>query len=228
MQQARSVALFIAVAAAVVAASCSHSTSASTAATPASAPAPAPVAAPPQAASAATPAAGTPVRPRRVPLSRDSLAHLRANYVQVVMQQIAGHENEPAGQVFKNVKELSNLTAGELVHMMDTTYGRGLSWNCSNCHRAVNGVVADWSSDTLRNKQRARFMQQMVNVINNEQLPKEYPRDTPQINCVTCHRGYNEPPPPSVLVPPYGAPGGPPIPQRFAPPPGAPAGRPPR
>jgi len=227
MQEARPVALLTALVLAVMAASCSHSTTTKTAATPAPSPSPAPAAAPPQTASA--PATGAPVRPRRVPLSRDSLAHLRANYVATVMQQIAGRENEPAGQVFKNVKELSNLTAGELVHMMDTTYGRALSWNCTNCHRAVNGVVADWSSDTLRNKQRARFMQQMVQVINTEQLPKQYPRDTPQITCVTCHRGYNEPPPSSVLVPPFGAPGGPPIPERFGPPPGAaPAGRPPR
>lgn len=218
MQEVRPVALLTALA--IVVASCSHSTATNTAATPA--PSPAPVAASPQTASQPPVVA---VRPRRVPLSRDSLAHLRANYVATVMQQIAGRENEPAGQVFKNVKELSNLTAGELVHMMDTTYGRALSWNCTNCHRAVNGVVADWSSDTLRNKQRARFMQQMVQVINTEQLPRQYPRDTPQINCVTCHRGYNEPPPTSVLVPPFGAPGGPPIPERFRPPPAA---RPPR
>lgn len=220
MQESRPFALLTAFALAFAAASCSHSNAAKTAATPAASPAP--VAAPPQGATASAQPTGAPPRPRRVPLSRDSVAHLRANYVETVLQQIAGRENEPAGQVFKNVKELSNLTAGELVHMMDTTYGRALSWNCSNCHRAVNGVVADWSSDTLRNKQRARFMQQMVNVINTEELPKQYPRDTPQINCATCHRGYNEPPPSSVLVPPFGAPGGPPIPQRFAPPPGRP------
>ena len=223
MHEVRPVALITALALAVAIASCSHSTTANTAAAPATAATPAaPPSRPP------TAQAGPP-RPRRVPLSRDSVAHLRANYVQTVLQQIAGRENEPATQVFKNVKELAGLTAGELVHTMDTTYGRALSWNCTNCHRAVNGVVPDWSSDTLRNKQRARFMQQMVNVINTEQLPKEYPRDPPQINCVTCHRGYNEPPPARVLVPPFGAPGGPPIPERFRPPPGAPpAGRPPR
>lgn len=219
MYEVRPVALLSAAAMLMAIASCSHSTHPATAATPTAAASPS---ARPE--TAPTQTAGPP-RPRRVPLSRDSVAHLRANYVRVVMAQIAGRENEPATQVFKNVQVLKNLTAGELVHKMDAEYGAGLSYNCSNCHRAVNGVVEDWSSDTLRTKKRARFMQTMMNVINNEELPKEYPRDPPQITCGTCHRGYNEPPPPDVLVPPFGAPGGPPIPARFRPPPG---GRPPR
>jgi hypothetical protein len=209
MRHVRPAALFASIAIATGVASCSHSSQPGTAATPAAA-APASAAA---SARAATP------RPRRVPLSRDSVSHLRANYVRVVMAQIAGRENEPATQVFKNVQVLKTLTAGELVHKMDAEYGAGLSYNCSNCHRAVNGVVEDWSSDTLRTKKRARFMQTMVDVINHEELPKEYPRDPPQVSCATCHRGYNEPPPPTVLVPPFGAPGGPPIPERFRRPP---------
>jgi hypothetical protein len=213
MHHFRPIALISTLAVALVASSCSHSTQAATAAAPS--------------APAQTPGQTTArPRPRRVPLSRDSVAHLRANYVRTVMAQIAGRENEPATRVFKNVQVLKDLTAGELVHKMDAEYGAGLSYNCSNCHRAVNGVVEDWSSDTLRTKKRARFMQTMVNVVNKEQLPREYPHDPPQISCGTCHRGYNEPPPPSVLIPPFGAPGGPPIPERFRQP--SPAGRPPR
>src|SRR4051794_2098577 len=53
---------------------------------------------------------GQPGGPRARP-SRDSLTKLRAVYVAQVMKQIAGHENESADQVFKNVQVLKGITA---------------------------------------------------------------------------------------------------------------------
>jgi len=150
------------------------------------------------------------VPPRRVPPSRDSTAKLRAVYVAQVMQRIAGHENEPAEQVFKNVQVLKGLTAAQLVHKMDADYGVAMSWNCTNCHRFA--PQGDFANDTSNNKRRARFMQQMVNDINQVELPKLYPRDTPKVTCATCHRGYNEPPPAEYLLPERGKPGGVPFP----------------
>jgi hypothetical protein len=178
---------------------------------------PAPAA--PAPASSAQTASAEPevVAPRRVPPSRDSLSKLRAVFVAQVMQQIAGRENQPAEQVFKNVQVLKGLTAVQLVHKMDEDYGVALSWNCTNCHRFAN--QGNFASDTSNNKVRARFMQQMVNDINTNQLPKLYPRDTPRIDCATCHRGYNEPPSPEYLIPERGKPGGlPPFRPRGSPP----------
>jgi hypothetical protein len=136
------------------------------------------------------------------------LARLRAPFVAQVMSQIAGRENQPAEQVFKNIQILKGLTAGDLVQKMDKEYSAALSWNCTNCHRFA--PQGDFASDTSSDKKRARFMQQMVNVINTEQLPKLYPRNTPQVSCATCHRGYNEPPAAQYLIPERGQPGGPP------------------
>src|SRR5262249_54036804 len=147
---------------------------------------------------------------RRVPLSRDSLAKLRANYVAQVMSSIAGRENQPAEQVFKNVQVLKGITAEQLVHLMDKQYGEALSWNCTNCHRLA--PQGNFASDTSTDKKRARFMQQMTNDINLVQLPKLYPKDTPKVTCATCHRGYNEPPPGDYLAPERGKPGAPPPP----------------
>ena len=137
-------------------------------------------------------------------------------YVATVMQSIAGHENEPADRVFKNVQVLKGITAAQLVHKMDKDYATAMSWNCTNCHRLA--PQGNFASDTSNDKKRARFMQQMVNDINLVQLPKLYPKDTPVVTCATCHRGYNEPPPGDYLAPERGKPGAPP-----APPP--PAGR---
>jgi Photosynthetic reaction centre cytochrome C subunit len=166
---------------------------------------------------------GTPgtVAGRRVPPSRDSLAKLRANYVATVMQSIAGHENEPADKVFKNVQVLKNLTAAQLVHKMDKDYAEALSWNCTNCHRLA--PQGNFASDTSNDKKRARFMQTMQNEINQNQLPRLYPKDTPSVTCATCHRGYNEPPPGDYLAPERGKPGAPPAP----PPPAGRSGQPP-
>jgi hypothetical protein len=190
-------------------------------------PSPAPGTGPAAVASGSSPNApaqtgGPPVR--RPPPPRDSLVKLRAVYIARVMEQIAGHENEPAEQVFKNVQVLKGLTAAELVHKMDKDYAEALSWNCTNCHRLA--PQGNFASDTSQDKKRARFMQTMQNDINLVQLPKLYPKDTPKVTCATCHRGYNEPPPGDYLAPERGKPGAPPAPPppagRGSPPPGNP------
>jgi hypothetical protein len=170
---------------------------------PSPSPAPTPTSARPTASNAT---AGGPTR--RIPPSRDSMTKLRAVYVAQIMGQIAGHENEPAERVFKNVQVLKGLTAAELVHKMDEDYGVAMSWNCTNCHRLA--AQGNFASDTSNDKRRARFMQQMTNDINSVQLPKLYPKDTPKVDCVTCHRGYNEPLE-KQLIPERGKPGGPPV-----------------
>ena len=172
--------------------------------TPATRPAPTPT----------TTAASNANAPRpgvRLPLSRDSLAKLRAVYVTQVMASIAGRENQPAEQVFKNVQVLKGITAGELVHKMDAEYGTAMSWNCTNCHRLA--PQGNFASDTSTDKKRARFMQQMTDEINHVQLPKLYPKDTPKVSCMTCHRGYNEPPDSTYMIPERGKPGGLPMPR---------------
>ncbi len=192
------------VGAALLALSCTKPASTTTASTP-----------------APGPTAGVPNR--RIPPSRDSLAKLRAVYVAQVMAQIAGHENEPAERVFKNVQVLKGITAAELVHKMDTDYAVAMSWNCTNCHRLA--PQGNFASDTSTDKKRARFMQQMQNDINQVELPKLYPKDTPKVSCASCHRGYNEPPTAEYLLPERGKPGGLPLPplpgNRAAPPPAA-------
>jgi hypothetical protein len=186
-----------------------------------SSPTPSPGSSAPSSANA--PAANAPIvtlPPRRIPPSRDSLAKLRAGYIAKVMQEIAGREDQPAEQVFKNIKVLKGITAGQLVTKMDKDYAQALSWNCTNCHRLAN--QGNFASDTSNDKVRARFMQQMQNDINTVTLPKLYPRDTPKVTCATCHRGYNEPPPAQYLLPERGKPGGVPFPPpRGNPPPGA-------
>jgi len=161
----------------------------------------------PGAAAAPPPAAGPPGQaaagaPQRAPLPRDSIDKLRAARIQVMLTQIAGHENEPAEQVYKNVQLLKGITAAELLQKMDE-FGHALSWQCGNCHR-LNDFAAD---SGLRNKARARGMLTMLADINTQYLPKIFPTNTPKATCMTCHRGENSPS--QTMVPPR-APGQPP------------------
>lgn len=106
------------------------------------------------------------------------------------MNVIAGRENEPAGTVFKNVKLLKDMPAGEFLKNMDVNYGRGLGMSCGNCH-----VIGQYDQDTRKNKRIARQMQEMVDHINTSRLPaiKELDEDYPKVTCVMCHSGSGHP-----------------------------------
>jgi hypothetical protein len=146
---------------------------------------------PPTVVTGGPPLSGTPgiPRTRRPPPDPKVMDSVRRANVADVEKTIAGHEKEPAGQVFKNVKLLDELSAGELLRTMNETYARGLGVVCSNCH-----TVGQFDLDK-KNKRIARQMQQMTNAIN-EQLAKtkELDDDYNKVTCVTCHRGSNKPP----------------------------------
>ena len=103
---------------------------------------------------------------------------------------IAGNENKPAEEVFKNIQMLKGMPAGRLLRVMELGYARSLGVNCTHCH------VADaWEKEDKPTKQIAREMNAMVGVINNDQLKKIKNLKGPNsiINCTTCHRGQTKP-----------------------------------
>lgn len=103
---------------------------------------------------------------------------------------IAGQENKPAEEVFKNIQMLKGMPAGRLLRVMELGYARSLGVNCTHCH------VADaWDKEDKPTKQITRDMNAMVAVINNEQLKKIKNLKGPNsiINCTTCHRGQTKP-----------------------------------
>lgn len=132
---------------------------------------------------------GGPGGPRRAPnpIVQDSI---RRAEVDSIMHVIAGRETEPAGTVFKNVKILKDMPAGEFLKNMDVNYGRGLGMSCGNCH-----VIGQFDQDTRKNKRIARDMQEMTNYINTQRLAniKELDEDYTKVTCVTCHAGSGHP-----------------------------------
>ncbi len=136
---------------------------------------------------------------RRVPLTpeqraarRDSINADRQRLSDSLMATIAGRENQPAGKVFKNVKLLKDMPAGKFIEQMNTDFSKAIGRSCDFCH-----VRNDFASDERKEKATTRIMIAMEDSINNAPpfLPQlKNRRGTwPHIECVTCHRGMNEP-----------------------------------
>src|SRR5690349_3908735 len=51
-------------------------------------------------------------------------------------KQIAGKEKQPSEAVFKNVKILTGIPAGNLLKIMQIGFSRSLGTSCAHCHVA--------------------------------------------------------------------------------------------
>lgn len=114
----------------------------------------------------------------------------QAQALENLRKAIAGREDKPAEEVFKNIQMLKGMPAGRLLRVMEMGYSRSLGVNCTHCH------LADaWEKEDKPTKQIAREMNAMVGVINNDQLKKikNLKGPNPIINCTTCHRGQIKP-----------------------------------
>src|SRR5262249_46053575 len=82
--------------------------------------------------------------------------------VRRIRASIAGHEQEPAGQVFKNVRFLRNTRADTFLTIMSVGYSKALGVACSHCHDEN-----DFASDAKRPKRAAREMQTLHRAFND-------------------------------------------------------------
>lgn len=110
-------------------------------------------------------------------------------HVAELMKSIAGKENLPSGEVFKNVKLLKDIPASKLLRIMDAGYSRALGVGCDHCH-----VDDRWDADEKRPKRAARGMIELVNDINAQlETMDDIDNSEPAVNCTTCHRGFVKP-----------------------------------
>jgi len=77
-----------------------------------------------------------------------------------IRKRIAGQEEKPAEQVFKNIQVLKGVPAGRILNVMGA-YSRSLGVRCDFCH-----VVGEWEKDDKEMKQAARDMARMTTGIN--------------------------------------------------------------
>ena len=124
------------------------------------------------------------------PASQEEKPFDQAQKLAELNKQIAGKENLPAEQVFKNIQVLKAIPAGRLLRIMELGYSRSLGVNCTHCH-----VVDQWDKDDKPTKPIAREMSKMVQTINNDLLKpiKNLKGPNSVVNCTTCHRGQIKP-----------------------------------
>lgn len=110
-------------------------------------------------------------------------------YVKELLAAIAGKENRPAGEVFKNVQLMKDVPAARFLRIMDAGYSRALGVGCEHCHAEDR-----WDADEKRPKRAAREMILLVRQINDSLSRMENIDNTdPAVNCTTCHRGFVKP-----------------------------------
>src|SRR5262245_10547256 len=128
-------------------------------------------------------------RPIEQPSPEEAAAE-RTRLAAEVSKVIAGHEQEPAETVFKNIQFFKGMPAGRLVRIMEMGYARSLGVGCTHCH-----VEGAWEKDDKPQKQIAREMGAMSRAITTEYLPriKNLNSKQPAVNCTTCHRGQIKP-----------------------------------
>lgn len=122
---------------------------------------------------------------------KPSTQEINDAFVRQISQQIVGHEQEPAAQVFKNIQVLKKTPAARFLLIMNLGYSKALGVTCEHCH-----VKEDFSKDDKRPKRCARDMQLMHGDINQQLVKMQNLAPNPNghfINCSTCHRGHIDP-----------------------------------
>ena len=114
------------------------------------------------------------------PASEETLKHLAD-----LRQRIAGKENLPASEVFKNIQVLKDAPAGRLLAIMRVAYAASLGVECSHCH-----VPGEWEKDDKAPKATARQMWAFMRETNQKLAAI---KQGAGINCTTCHRGQVKP-----------------------------------
>lgn len=108
----------------------------------------------------------------------------------MLRDQIKGKEDQPASEVFKNIKVMKQMPAERLLRIMEFGFSKSLGVTCTHCHNPNN-----FADEDKRQKQITRDMMEMATKINNELLSEisNLESDNPTINCTTCHRGEVKP-----------------------------------
>jgi hypothetical protein len=135
--------------------------------------------------------AAPPAPPSPAAAKASANEEINNRYVKQISESIAGRENQPAEQVFKNIQWFKGLPAGRLLLVMNRGYSRALGVTCTHCH-----VEQDFASDDLRPKRAAREMAVMHRKINEQLKAMQNLLGEPDqraINCSTCHRGATNP-----------------------------------
>ena len=101
-------------------------------------------------------------------------------------KKIAGQEDKPAEEVFKNIQILKGRPAGQVLKIMEFGFNPALGVKCGFCH-----VMDQWDKDDRKHKVVARKMMTLTSNINKE--VKEMTDEKAAVSCYSCHHGQEKP-----------------------------------
>lgn len=104
-------------------------------------------------------------------------------FIEQLEKSIAGREQLPAEQVFKNIQTFKGRPAISVLRVMELAFVANLGVNCSHCHD-----TARWESDDKRTKPIAREMWNLRES-TQEQVRKITGKADVPVTCYTCHKG---------------------------------------
>ena len=102
-------------------------------------------------------------------------------------QQIAGKEQLPAEQVWKNIQTFKGMPAIRVLRIMEQAFVPNLGVECSHCH-----VEKQWESDEKNAKKVARQMW-VMRAEWQEEARKASGNPDAVVTCYTCHKGQPKP-----------------------------------
>lgn len=102
-------------------------------------------------------------------------------------QAIAGKENLPAEEVFKNIQTFKGMPAIRVLAIMEQAFVPNLGVNCSYCH-----TPGQWELDDKNPKKIARNMWTM-RAEWQEEARKASGNEKAVVTCYTCHKGQAKP-----------------------------------
>lgn len=116
-----------------------------------------------------------------------SIGHALAD----LRQKIAGHEDKPSEEVFKNIQipTFKKLRAGLLLGAMEFVFSKSLGVDCRHWH-----LIGQWEKDEKPTKQISRDMYGlMMSIDDNLKKIGNLKSANPIVSCYTCHRGQTKP-----------------------------------
>ena len=122
----------------------------------------------------------------------DSLEDERQRYIKEILNSIKGKESVMADSIFKNINTFTGDQSIKVTHFLAVMdyWGEALGVSCNGCHN-----TKDWASDEKKEKNMARGMYNLRQIINKEisvNIENEG-KIKPLVNCGTCHRGNKIP-----------------------------------
>jgi len=135
---------------------------------------------------------GKQLAPTRTNNSDTTIEEERNKYLSEVLEKVKDKKTASADSVFLNLRTFNGKQRLKVSHLLAVMnyWSEALGVSCTHCHN-----TAKWESDEIPQKQIARDMYLLRQIINDQVQfsVKNFHNPVVEVNCGTCHRGNPKP-----------------------------------